>query len=90
MQEIAGLDSYQLRHVYFRKRHNDGRLVRGDMPEGCEVDARGQRVVTNPVPFSAMFRAVKRRQGVDDVRAQREWRLWLAENPQFSMHQENA
>jgi hypothetical protein len=60
MEEIAGLDTYRLRWVYSRARGDDGKLIRraGDLPEWCEVDSRGFRIVKNPQPFVKMFAQV--------------------------------
>lgn len=87
LSEIARLDDYQLRWVVFRRRDKYGGLMRrgaNDLPPHVQVDANGMRVVTNPQPFSKMFRDVKRRQGVVNERdIEERWKQYTAENPQL-------
>ncbi len=85
MVEIAGWDDCQMRWVVCRKRDKSGRLVRRDpsLPDWVETDERGMRVVTNPVPYSTMFRQVMRGRGLTDREAAVAWAAWRTENPQF-------
>lgn len=92
MSEIAGMDSYQLAHVYCRKRDKRGRLVRrsGYGEYRPEVDEDGMRVVSDPVPFSRMFGQVCRGRGMGREQATGLWRDWLTDNPDFRRHAENG
>ncbi len=85
LSEIAGYDALVLKWVVFRKRNKYGALVQAhdELPPGVEVDDDGMRIISNPVPFSAMFRQVKKRQGLNKEQTEAQWQEWLLVNPQF-------
>jgi hypothetical protein len=80
---VAGYDDEMLARVVFRRRDRYGRLVRAteDLPPGVEVDEDGQRVVTDPRPFSVMYRQVRMSQGMSREEAEDDWLLYKAANP---------
>lgn len=83
LQEIAGYDNYQLLWVLFRKRDKYGRLIRVDseLPPWVKVDANGMRVVGKRVSFGAMYKQVKRTQGLSKEEADKKWKDYLETNP---------
>lgn len=86
MEEIAGLDSYRLRWIYFRDRDKTGRLVRRGqqgLPPECEVDSEGFRIVSNPQPFSRMFAQVCRGRRMTREQTAESWAAFKADNPDF-------
>jgi hypothetical protein len=83
LEQIAGYDDEFIEQVLWRKRDSRGRLDRYDLPEGCEVDDDGMRVISSPVAFGAMFREVKKFQGLDEDDAEKRWQEYLDENPRL-------
>ncbi len=86
MTEIAGIDSYQLRWLHSRARDKTGRLIRGGrdgLPDWCEVDADGRRVISNPTSFGRMFVGVAKARGWGKEATVASWREWVKANPQF-------
>lgn len=85
LAEVAGYDLRQLRLVICRPRDANGRLVRGGerLPPWVEVDAEGQRVVSNPVPFQEAFYQVQARAGRNRAQAADAWLDWRLRNPRF-------
>jgi len=85
LSEIAGYDSWQLKYLIFRKRDKRGRLIRKSpkLPSWVEIDSRGQRVISNEIPFSVAVKRAHRQIGTDDKTIEKMWGSFLAENPKF-------
>mgnify|MGYP001599708581 CR=1 FL=1 len=83
--EIAGYDDAFMSWVLCRERDDYGKLLRrsSDLPWWVTTDSRGQWVINNPKPFSAMFHDVMRHRGLDDRQRQDAWAQWRQENPGF-------
>lgn len=86
LAEIARIDDIQMRWIFCRKRDRNGNLTRRDpeLPDWVEVDADGMRVVNNPVPFTAMFKQVKKYQGLDEAGTKQAWQGYIADNPKLA------
>lgn len=88
IDDIANYDDVQMRWIVFRKRDKYGGLVRSssELPDWVEVDDQGMRIVSKEVSYQAMFRQVKKKQGLTGDKVEESWKYFLSTNPEFGKH----
>lgn len=91
---MAQYTTVQLSRVLFLKRDKWGRLLdpRDVLPDGIEVDDRGQRVIPkdrhglpkNRVAFQKLFVQAKVRGGMTQAQAEDDWDRYVDANPSLA------
>jgi hypothetical protein len=86
LREVAGYDPYLMSQVLGRPRDKFGKLIGSsgdsDLPEGVAVDARGMRIIRNPIgTFRDAYKYAKRIQGISEREAVSHWDRYTGAHP---------